>query len=74
MIMKKTALLLLLITLSVFTAKGQAMLDTAASVEGFNSIPQEEVYVHYNTSLLFTGEYLYYKLYCMDTKTTKSEA
>lgn len=26
-------------------------------------IPQEKVFVHYNSSILFPGEYLYYKLY-----------
>lgn len=25
--------------------------------------PQEQVFIHYNTSLLFAGEYLYYKVY-----------
>jgi hypothetical protein len=68
-IMKKTTLLLLLLTLCVYSGKSQATLNTSKSIEGFKSIPQEEVYVHYNTSLLFTGEYLYYKLYCLDTQT-----
>ena len=67
--MKKTALLLLLLTLCVYSGKSQATLKTTAAVEGFNNIPLEEVYVHYNTSLLFTGEYLYYKVYCLDTHT-----
>ncbi|AXT58860.1 hypothetical protein D1816_00340 [Aquimarina sp. AD10] len=31
----------------------------------FKDTPQEQVYVHYNSSLLFTGEYLYYKIYCL---------
>ncbi|MBQ4821039.1 hypothetical protein [Aquimarina sp. MMG016] len=29
-------------------------------------IPSESVFVHYNTSLLFSGEYLYYKIYCIN--------
>lgn len=66
--MKKTALLLLLLMLFGYTGKSQATLNTAEAIDGFNNIPQEEVFVHYNTSLLFTGEYLYYKMYCLDTK------
>lgn len=29
-------------------------------------IPQEKVFVHYNASVLFPGEYLYYKLYTLN--------
>lgn len=31
-----------------------------------NEIPKESVYVHFNSSLLFAGEYLHYKLYVLD--------
>lgn len=37
----------------------------------FSIIPQEKVYVHYNTPLLFAGEYLYYKFYCMNAQTNE---
>lgn len=30
------------------------------------NLPQESIYVHYNSSLLFSGEYLYMKVYCLD--------
>jgi len=35
------------------------------------NIPQERVFVHYNTSLLFVGEYLYYSIYCFNLKNKK---
>lgn len=38
--------------------------------ETFNmSIPQEKTYIQTNTNLLLTGEYLYYKVYCLNEKT-----
>ena len=35
------------------------------------SIPQENIFVHYNTSLLFSGDYLYYKIYTLNSQTNK---
>lgn len=35
----------------------------------FKSMPGEMVYVHQNTSLLFAGETLYYKIYCRNQDT-----
>lgn len=35
--------------------------------EGYTQIPQEKVFVHYNNSLLFAGEYIYYKLYALNS-------
>lgn len=46
----------------------QHVLKDKDDVAWYNSIAQEEIYVHYNSSLLFTGEYLYYKLYCRNSK------
>ncbi len=57
--------LLLLFTLSL-SAQHQSVLKTNEDVAGYYKIPQEEVFIHYNTSLLFAGEYLYYKLYCIN--------
>ncbi|WP_282080718.1 hypothetical protein [Aquimarina algiphila] len=41
--------------------------DKLQSID-YKDIPQEKVYIHYNSSLLFTGEYLYYSLYCINAK------
>lgn len=32
-------------------------------------IPQEKIFVHYNTSFFVNGESIYYKIYCLDSKT-----
>ncbi|WP_299529618.1 hypothetical protein [Ulvibacterium sp.] len=45
---------------------GQVALKTNEQVEGYRSIPQERIFVHTNSSLLLTGEYLYYKVYCLE--------
>ena len=34
-------------------------------------IPQERIYLHYNSSLLLSGEHLLFKIYCINTKTKK---
>jgi hypothetical protein len=36
-----------------------------------NEIPKEQVYLHLNSSLLFSGEKLLYKFYCLNTETNK---
>lgn len=35
----------------------------------FKVLPSEKVYVSTNSALLLTGEYLFYKVYCLDDKT-----
>lgn len=35
----------------------------------FKVLPSEKVYVSTNTNVLLTGEYLFYKIYCLDDKT-----
>ncbi len=32
------------------------------------NISQEKIFIHHNTSFLLTGEYLYYKVYCLNTE------
>ncbi|MDC6364836.1 MULTISPECIES: hypothetical protein [Flavobacteriaceae] len=32
----------------------------------FKDIPQERIYIHHSESLLFSGEHLLYKVYCLD--------
>ncbi|GAB5400206.1 MAG: hypothetical protein Aureis2KO_17910 [Aureisphaera sp.] len=56
---------------SIFGVFGQTVTATQEVLEGYRNIPQEEIYVHYNTNLLFAGEYLYYKVYCKNSTTQK---
>ncbi|WP_298311744.1 hypothetical protein [uncultured Aquimarina sp.] len=46
----------------------QSVLKTNKDVYGYNLVPQEKVFVHYNTSLLFSGEYFYYRVYCFNAE------
>lgn len=36
-------------------------------IAAYKNIPQEKVFVHHNTTFLLAGEYLYYKVYCINT-------
>ena len=40
-------------------------------MEVYKSIPQEGVYLHQNSSLLFAGERLYFKVYCLNLDSNK---
>ena len=60
-----------------FKVNSQHILKDQEDVQWYQSIHQEYVYMHFNASLLFTGEYLFYKVYCLNsvnkllTKTSK---
>lgn len=58
-----------LLFISSIHAQRQSVLKTADELAGYQKIPQEKVFIHYNTTVLFAGEYLYYRLYCLNTKT-----
>lgn len=61
--MKKTLLILIAICTSLTT------LSQTSTYKRNINIPQEKVYVHHNTTLFLTGEYIYYKVYCLNNKT-----
>ncbi|HET8735084.1 MAG TPA: hypothetical protein VFM69_00660 [Pricia sp.] len=52
---------ILLIFMGTLAAFGQSSPIDDIDAE---DIPQERLFVHYNTSLLLAGEYLYYSIYC----------
>lgn len=60
---------LLVIFVLVCTQWSLAQVKKESSYERFKVLPSEKVYVSTNTSLLLTGEYLFYKVYCLDDKT-----
>ena len=64
--MKKMLPLLLLSFLIGIPVNGQAIPKSKINVQGFEVIAPENMYVHFNTTLLFPAEYLYYKVYCFD--------
>lgn len=59
------------IFLMATTLVGQNGIDKPIFSEALKMIPQESIYVQYNTGLLFTGEYLQYKLYSFNNDTRK---
>ncbi len=54
--------MLLLVVGSNFSF-GQSVQFDDVNTTDYPNIPQEQIFVHYNTTLLFAGEYLYYKVY-----------
>lgn len=71
MIMKKVLLLVFLSFMSARMANGQSVQVSAKDAHGFADIAPENIYVHFNTTLLFPAEYLYYKVYCFDLDTKR---
>ncbi|MCK8523015.1 hypothetical protein M0D21_15665 [Aquimarina sp. D1M17] len=49
----------------------QTALSTVKEIEGFNRIPQEKIFIHYTSTLAFAGEYLHYKIYCINEENGK---
>ena len=49
---------------------GQTLLNKS-QMAFYNNIPQEKIFVHYNSSLLFSGDYLHYKIYNINSRTEK---
>ncbi len=49
----------------------QTGIKQTSSQKGFENIPTETTYVHYNSSLFFVGEYMYYRVYCLSDNNKK---
>ncbi|MGX1929618.1 hypothetical protein [Flagellimonas sp. 2504JD4-2] len=52
----------------------QHQIKDSNELEGYRSIPQEHVYMHINDTFLLSGEYLYYKLYCLEASSRAPSA
>ncbi len=66
--MKKIVLLIFFVLLVPTTIFGQYRLQHQDELNSFNSIPKENVFIHFNDNFLLCGEYLYYKFYCLDAE------
>ena len=66
--MKKIFLTLFLLFTVLFNLYSQTKISKT-EFDQFQSISQEKIYVHYNSSFLLTGEKLLYKIYCLNSKT-----
>lgn len=65
--MKKLALLVFFVC---FFSESYSQ-NNQQNSELFKNIPQENIFVHYNTSFLLSGEQLLYKVYCLNAKTNQ---
>ncbi|MEM9649337.1 MAG: hypothetical protein AAF969_12720 [Bacteroidota bacterium] len=65
-------LLFVLICLANWTViHSQYVIKTSEELVGYQSIQQERIHVHINDSFFISGEYLYYKIYCLEAKRNK---
>ncbi len=53
---------------NICLVSGQTLLSKHQTTV-YNSIPQEKIFVHYNTSFLFSGDYFFYKIYNINAQT-----
>ncbi|MCK5677420.1 MAG: hypothetical protein KAH72_02965 [Flavobacteriaceae bacterium] len=65
--MKKILLALILIFLSKDYSAFSQTIKTDININDFKNIIQEKIFVHQNSSFLLSGEYLFYKVYCLNT-------
>jgi hypothetical protein len=49
----------------------QYVIKDGAELLNLQKVPQEKIFLHHSGSLVFTGEYLYYKLYCQNAQTNR---
>ncbi|WP_420600904.1 hypothetical protein [Flagellimonas sp.] len=67
--MKRTVILVLLMCTGIYQSLySQYLLKNSNELEGYRSIPQEHIHIHINDTFLLTGEYLYYKVYCLEAE------
>lgn len=66
--MKKLFIPIFIVFLGPLLAYGQHHIKNLEELNGYMAIPKETAFVHYNDNLLLSGEYLYYKLYCLNTE------
>lgn len=60
-----------LFLLSALNLTAQYRIDDGSELLDLQRLPLEKMYVHPSQELLFSGEYLYYKLYCIDAQTSR---
>lgn len=67
--MKKIVLLTIIFLLIKSYSSYSQIILKSDDIAAYKNIPQEKIFVHHNTTFLLTGEYLYYKIYCMNANT-----
>ena len=69
--MKKIILIFGLLLMYCGFISAQYEVKSQDELAQLKKLPLEKVYVHYNASVLFPGEYVYYSLYCINAQTNK---
>ena len=67
----KTVIALVFLVESFFCFAQINKQENSFAIYNLNKIPQESVFVHYNTNLLFAGEQFLYKIYCFNDESKK---
>lgn len=67
---KRIAISIIFFTSVVGSTCSQVLLNEK-QFNAYKNIPQEKLFIHYNSTLLFSGEYLYYKVYNLNSKNKK---
>lgn len=67
--MKNILILAILFLLGADHLQSQNVDNLMGTTETIKDLPKEKVFVHYNTTFLFAGEYLYYRVYALNTDT-----
>jgi len=70
---RKLSLIFFFFSMTFAIAQSTTILDSE-SATSIQKIPLERVYLHFNSSLFFTGERLQYKFYCFDNSTNKTSS
>ncbi len=65
------AIIGLLLCVHVAFVNAQYVVKNQTELEQLQQLPLEKMYVHYNTNLLFPGEYVYYSVYCINAQTNR---
>jgi len=68
--MNRIFVISLLLYFTVHWTHAQVILQNEEQVNRYHAIPKERIYMHVNTSIFLTGEYLYYKIYCLNNDTS----
>lgn len=54
-----------------FSLQGQYKVTDSTELEKLRRVPMEKIYIHLSSSTIMPGEYLYYKLYCINAANHK---
>lgn len=66
----KTIVIVFLVGI-IHVSKGQMLIKNENLLDVYRDIPQEKVFVHYNTPMALVGERIYYSVYCLEEETNK---